>query len=235
MTHRQSYTKQPGLYCSDPAPTQGNDASRHALRAPLPYLLLLLQFKAAAPLVEAILRQLKQQEGLEGPLAAEIWDQGDAVGAWYGDKIGAVLFPTASTLGKVQQLAEPGSGRQLLLMFNPQWELKGNLVSDFGFGRRKEEALAFIDTYQSTYYLRQLRVTGDDLRVLRAYPGQWQIHVRTSSNQLKLLDTLDAQPEYKDLEAALKAWPESSSQKTWVERLGSEWSFVKNSLQNPPK
>jgi hypothetical protein len=36
------------------------------------------QFKAAAPLVEALLRALKQVEGLKGPLSAEIWDDGDA-------------------------------------------------------------------------------------------------------------------------------------------------------------
>lgn len=33
------------------------------------------QFKAAAPLVEAILKQLKQKEGLQGPLDVDIWDQ----------------------------------------------------------------------------------------------------------------------------------------------------------------
>lgn len=37
------------------------------------------QFKAAAPLVEGILKQLKQKEGLQGPLGVDIWDQ---VGGW---------------------------------------------------------------------------------------------------------------------------------------------------------
>ena len=40
------------------------------------------QFKAAAPMVEALLKGLKAKEELSGPLQAEIWDQGDAVGAW---------------------------------------------------------------------------------------------------------------------------------------------------------
>jgi hypothetical protein len=43
------------------------------------------QFKAALPLVEQLLRSLKQLEGLKGPLKAEIWDDGDAVGAWCGE------------------------------------------------------------------------------------------------------------------------------------------------------
>lgn len=52
------------------------------------------QFKAAQPLVEKILKALKQKEGLQGKMTAEIWDQGDATGAWYGDQLCCVLFPT---------------------------------------------------------------------------------------------------------------------------------------------
>lgn len=130
------------------------------------------QFKAALPLVEQLLRSLKQLEGLKGPLKAEIWDDGDAVGAWYGDSglvgaprarhgpgglcvlaaepgsraagdwprsrprpsshskgtardvtaqhnplQGAVLFPTAPTLDRLQKLADSS---KLLLIINPQ-------------------------------------------------------------------------------------------------------------------
>lgn len=59
------------------------------------------QFKAAQPMVESILRTVKQVEGLQGPLAANIWDQGDAVGAWTGKNLACVLFPTAAVLDKV--------------------------------------------------------------------------------------------------------------------------------------
>lgn len=59
------------------------------------------QFKAAQPMVESILRAVKQAEGLQGPLAANIWDQGDAVGAWTGKNLACVLFPTAATLDRV--------------------------------------------------------------------------------------------------------------------------------------
>jgi hypothetical protein len=76
------------------------------------------QFKAAAPLVEQILRGLKEADGLKGPLAGEIWDDGDAVGAWTGDNLAAVLFPTAPTLERLQKLAERAP--KLLLIVNPQ-------------------------------------------------------------------------------------------------------------------
>eukprot|EP00878_Enallax_costatus_P013384 GHUV01013995.1.p1 GENE.GHUV01013995.1~~GHUV01013995.1.p1 ORF type:complete len:172 (+),score=39.93 GHUV01013995.1:1063-1578(+) len=80
------------------------------------------QFKAAAPLVESVLKQLKAKAGLQGPLGVEIWDQGDAVGAWTGDKLAAVLFPTADTIKKLQQLVD--KQQELLLIVNPQWELQ---------------------------------------------------------------------------------------------------------------
>jgi hypothetical protein len=51
--------------------------------------------------------------------------QGDAVGAWAGDKLAAVLFPTADTIKQLRQLAErKPKAPELLLIFNPQWELQ---------------------------------------------------------------------------------------------------------------
>jgi hypothetical protein len=39
-----------------------------------------------------------------------------------------VLFPTAACFKKLQQLADT-PGLELLLIINPQWELKGNLMN----------------------------------------------------------------------------------------------------------
>ena len=52
-------------------------------------------------MVEAILKGLKALPDLQGPLQASIWDQGDAVGAWLGRKLVAVVFPTPETLPQV--------------------------------------------------------------------------------------------------------------------------------------
>jgi hypothetical protein len=59
------------------------------------------QFKAVLPMVESILQGLKGTPELQGPLQASIWDQGDAVGAWLGDKLVADVFPTPETLPRV--------------------------------------------------------------------------------------------------------------------------------------
>lgn len=105
------------------------------------------QFKAAAPLVEQLLRTLKQVEGLGGPLGAQIWDDGDAVGAWTGDNLAAVLFPTAPTLERLRELAEQRKPK-LLVIVNPQWEVSAGLTSDFGFGDKKRQRLEFVDSFK---------------------------------------------------------------------------------------
>lgn len=60
------------------------------------------QFKAALPLIEGVLRGLRQASGLQGGLNSEIWDQGDAIGAWMGAMLAAVIFPTPDVLRKVR-------------------------------------------------------------------------------------------------------------------------------------
>jgi hypothetical protein len=188
-------------------------------------------------MVEAILKQLKQIDGLQGPLAAEIWDQGDAVGAWYGSKLGAVVFPNANTLPRIQQLANQSPEPELLLMFNPQqlsdWEIQGTWVSDLGFGDKKQQALSFLNSFQYSYYLRQQRINGDDVRVLYGWPGGWQVHVVGRDGNAKLLDTREELPPYMEIEKVLKGWPESNSNKSWVDRLRSELKFNQDSLKGP--
>ena len=57
-------------------------------------------------MVEGLLKGLKKEDGLQGPLSSKVLDQGDAVGAWYGKGQGgplaAILFATSETLKQVQ-------------------------------------------------------------------------------------------------------------------------------------
>lgn len=69
------------------------------------------QFKAASPLVEGLLKQLKALDGLQGPLGAEIWDQGDAVAAWSGERLAAVVFPTADSMDRCAKSPTPTAPR----------------------------------------------------------------------------------------------------------------------------
>lgn len=39
-----------------------------------------------------------------------------------------------------------------------------------------------VGSFEPTYWLTQLRVAGDELRLLRAYPGKWQVRGRVNSD-----------------------------------------------------
>ena len=59
-------------------------------------------------MVEGLLRGLKKEDTLQGPLSSKVLDQGDAVGAWFGKDQGgplaAILFATSETLKQVRFL-----------------------------------------------------------------------------------------------------------------------------------
>ncbi|EFJ40183.1 hypothetical protein VOLCADRAFT_100045 [Volvox carteri f. nagariensis] len=192
------------------------------------------QFKAAQPMVESVLRTVKQIKGLQGPLAANIWDQGDAVGAWTGKNLACVLFPTAGTLDKLTQLCNGPDAPELVLIVNPQWETRGNLVSDFGFGQRKAEAERFINSFQPTYCLKQLRVYGDSIRTLKAHPNRWQVHVVDRGGSSDCIATRDEQPSYQEIEALLRDRPESMMNKSIFDRIKIEFAFNQDSLKQQP-
>ncbi|GIL56101.1 hypothetical protein Vafri_11532 [Volvox africanus] len=192
------------------------------------------QFKAAQPMVESILRTVKQIKGLQGPLAANIWDQGDAVGAWTGKNLACVLFPTASTLDKLNQLCNGPDGPELVLIVNPQWETRGNLVSDFGFGQRKAESERFIASFQPTYCLKQLRVYGDSIRILKAHPNRWQVHVVNRGGASDCIATRDEQPSYQEIEGLLRDKPDSMMNKSIFDRIKIEFAFNQDSLKQQP-
>lgn len=59
----------------------------------------------------------------------------------------------------------------LALLVNPQWN-SGQFVSDFGFGTGSRELQTFVATFEDTYFLKQQRVQGEELFILRAYPGE---------------------------------------------------------------
>jgi hypothetical protein len=128
-------------------------------------------------MVEELLRALRELPGLSGPLRPRILDDGDAVAAWEGDRLAAVLFPTGEALGEVRRIAEARPDG-LVLLVNPQWSESGNVVSDLGFlpwQRAANERL--VASFAEAYALRQLRINSDDVRLLYAHPGPWQVNL----------------------------------------------------------
>lgn len=65
-------------------------------------------------------------------MGADWIDESDCVGAWQNSSLAAVLFPTAETLPQVRQIARVKGPHRLMLIINPQWQMNGQVVSDFG-------------------------------------------------------------------------------------------------------
>ncbi|KAK9825457.1 hypothetical protein WJX81_003422 [Elliptochloris bilobata] len=186
------------------------------------------QAKAAMPMVESLLRELKQAPDLQGPLRGEVIDQGDAVSAWTGDNLAAVLFPTAETLRQVREIAEARS-QGLVLLVNAQWQ-GGQAISDFGVGPWRRRTEAFLGSFTETYSLRQFRIFGDNVRLLKAYPNDWQVWLAREDGEPECISTQATKPTYRELETLLRATEGSNSGLTWVQRLQSEFAFNKKAL-----
>jgi len=74
-------------------------------------------------------------------------NKGDATASWTSDRICAILFPTAETLDFIEKNIKDD---RLILIINPQWNKGGsNFVSDFGWGRKKEEREKLLDSFNT--------------------------------------------------------------------------------------
>ena len=70
-------------------------------------------------------------------------------------------------------------------------------------------------------------------RILRSYPGPWQVHVvNDATGEDALITTLEQRPSYAELDALLIATPGSNASKGWAERLRSELQFNQDSLKS---
>jgi hypothetical protein len=215
------------------------------------------QFKAALPMVEEMLRRVRAAEpGLRGGLTPDIWDDGDAVGAWTGaprSGLSCVLFPTAQTLGRLRALADksdadrPAGGEQaraLTVIVNPQWQPD---LSDYGgpFGFGRAEALEAASSFRPSFAFTRRRVFGDDVYTFRAFPAPWRVAVVRDTRAgpgaggagARLLFEADGggpAPSYADVERALRARPDSAVNMPLGERLQREWTWNQRSLQDGP-
>jgi len=183
------------------------------------------QFRVALPMIEALLLRLKAAEGLEGRITAEWLDEGDCVGAWQSERLAAVLFPTADVFPDVRRIDDALSGRRLMLVVNPQWQLQGQVISDFGFGVTRRSAERFIASLEEVYYLRRVRMLGDEVRVLHCYPGRWQVHYVRGAADVELIAVEDRKPTYQRLLELLKGVSGSRASKSWLDRALDRSSF----------
>ena len=147
----------------------------------------------------------------------------DDVGKWEGDRIAAVIFPTADTVQLIRDLVEKGSKERLVMCVNPQWSLSGNVVSDFGIGAPSKRAEVFIKNFCDVFSIQTLTVLGDAITVMRVYPGGWQIHWTNppDTGRSRMLSADYMQPSYARIQELLRAQQGSRTSMSWVDRVRS--------------
>ena len=123
-----------------------------------------------------------------------------------------------------------------LLMCNTAWNTEGtNLIDDLGFGPWRQANLDFIAKFEQTYSLQEYRIRGQTLRVLRAFPGAWQIFVLDGRGGVERIASQAQKPTFADLERALSAMGSRSiANADWATRLRSEITFNVESAKPPP-
>lgn len=192
------------------------------------------QFKAARPMVEDVLVQLKALPELSGPLDARIVDDADAVGEWAGSNLSLMLFPTAETIGELRKMRD--STKELAIIANPQWsDGSGNFVSDFGIlPWQRASALEVAESFEDVYVVKQLRMNGDNTRWLYSYGFGWQIFVVRGPRELTLVMTSETRPSYADVEKKLRSLNWTMSSMGLFDRIAAEAEFNRKSLESIP-
>ena len=178
------------------------------------------QFRAALPMIESLLLILKNVDGLEGRITAEFLDEVDCIGAWQSEKLAAVVFPTADTIPSLQRIDDALSGKRLTMIINPQWQLNGQVISDFGFGKYRKQAEAFVNSLEYVYFLKRMRIMGDEVRILRCYPGFWQVYcMGDSARDSRLLAVEKERPTYDQILKILRSDQRTRASKSWIDRF----------------
>ena len=134
---------------------------------------------------------------------------------------------------QVEKLAAAAALRPALLV-NPMWNLSGQFISDFGVGPWRKAKEDLVASFVESFSLREMRIRGQVLRVLRVFPGPWCVYALGGGVGAGaagggvvpvLLGTLPERPSYKQVEALLAGSKESIANQPWTERVASEFKF----------
>eukprot|EP00815_Leptocylindrus_aporus_P011509 CAMPEP_0116067344 /NCGR_PEP_ID=MMETSP0322-20121206/10947_1 /TAXON_ID=163516 /ORGANISM="Leptocylindrus danicus var. apora, Strain B651" /LENGTH=335 /DNA_ID=CAMNT_0003554121 /DNA_START=172 /DNA_END=1179 /DNA_ORIENTATION=+ len=218
---------------------------------------------AASPMVSSILTQLTQKyEGSSiSDIRDSVIDSNDGVRALFSVASDdpkrdacAVLLPSADTISQLQSLDEQVGSKRCMIITNSQWKRKSDFGGVFGsFGT--EKSISFVNNFEPIYYMTSLMVDGEQIRILRAYPGQWRVFLmkiddidvynqsrdggiswveigtkplsRQKSNG-KILDFFDV-PSYEEISDMIRS-ADGYIEKTVFERAIISANFIKDTL-----
>ena len=125
---------------------------------------------------------------------------------------------------QIQKLA--GSPERAVLLVNPQWNDRGQIVSDFGFGPWKKKADDFLATFEKSYTLEEQRIgapsslsfqdgkrysDGGVVRILRKFPAPQHVaFVMAVDGTHQAVGQFNSFPSYNQLDGAIKQGRESN-------------------------
>ena len=117
-------------------------------------------YKAAMETASAMIRAVDPDGG--DMSATRVDNDNDPVGVLANARgtVRALVIPNAQNLQTLRDLAALGdaNGTQITLLVNPQWNERGQIVSDFGVGPWRKRATDFLSTFEPTYSLVEYRV-----------------------------------------------------------------------------
>jgi hypothetical protein len=210
--------------------------------------------EAAAPMVTQMMLTWYKSRGKEIEAMEEsVIDTSDGVRAIFirakidpKDDAIVVLLPSGDTFNTLESLeAQVGSKRNMILI-NCQWKRP----SDFP----TKESAEFVTQFAPTFHCSNLMVEGDQIRILRTYPGDWRVFlmVQDDANQIDWIEigtkplvepsTVAAnniirdgtlfnygQPNYREIESMITS-RDDYVPKSAMERAQAAFTFIKDTL-----
>jgi len=159
------------------------------------------QMEAAAPLIESILKQSPAEAIDRDSLSIQtsLFDETDGVQALFAYNENdpkkdscSILLPTADTVSKIQTLDEQVGPNRNLILVNVEWrrpsDFSSSSSSPAGFLpffksetkiSDKPSQIQYVESFHPTFICSNLMVEGDQIRILRSYPGPWRVFLQT--------------------------------------------------------
>lgn len=200
------------------------------------------QMEAAAPLVESILKQSPtdaiDRESLS--IQSSLFDETDGVQALFAYNENnpkkdscSILLPTADTVSKIQALDEQVGPNRNLILVNVEWRRPSDFSSSSSSPASflpffqsntekssKSDEIPYVESFHPTFICTNLMVEGDQIRILRSYPGPWRVFLQTIT--MDASSTSEAVPNSNDTEQMQIDWIEIGTKE--VEQYNTDHS-----------
>jgi Domain of unknown function (DUF1995) len=210
--------------------------------------------EAAFPLMKTVLRNLGAKQ-----MDLRIVDESDGIGAILAQADDpkkdscTVLLPSADTIKTLQSLEEQVGLSRDMIIVNAQWQRK----SDFGIFGGRDKRVFYAEKFVPSFYCSNLMVEGEQVRILRTYPGPWKVYLRSEEDRIviwsqigekPLLEEKPAtwdmdpanlrdggrlfdfgKPAYREVETMIKS-QDGFAPKSIAERASAAFSFIKDTI-----